>query len=523
MDNDGRSPAKTCACCGQQVSASGRLALSVEIAVLEACNRAYAEAERRGDGQVEEAHLLVCLAREARSIQMLWQFGLAASELLAAAENWLSRHGLRGNGEQIQASVQLKALLARAEARAVRERRTHASLHDLVATIAEQRGHHARNPVQSATTAQAEKPSPRAFLSTPTTTAPPAAARATFPEWQRPDISGRGKIQSADTRSAGTGDTDDASIVTALLSRLEQQETLLAELRAAVATISVAAADSIDTGPAGGEGTGGRKAAARRRQSSNDALSQPVRHALTYRPDVHVLSTASTPDRLYMRLSLRRRREHSLRRRNRSAPAPGLKGAAFDRDLRICAEQAVTRARGRLRARDHRAHDGAPSPFRERDSDLAGADEGGKRFFLALEDPIERAPSIGAKTATRLSEGGVVTVRDLLAADPETLAARVRTRHITAQRLRDWQAQARLVCTVPWLRGTHAQLLVGAGYASLDRITAEEPSTICSDILKFATTRDGQSVLRSGPPPDMERILKWVENTALAEPDRAAA
>jgi hypothetical protein len=99
----------------------------------------------------------------------------------------------------------------------------------------------------------------------------------------------------------------------------------------------------------------------------------------------------------------------------------------------------------------------------------------------------------------------------------------VRTRHITAQRLRDWQAQARLVCTVPWLRGTHAQLLVGAGYASLDRITAEEPSTICSDILKFATTRDGQSVLRSGPPPDMERILKWVENTALAEPDRAAA
>jgi hypothetical protein len=96
-------------------------------------------------------------------------------------------------------------------------------------------------------------------------------------------------------------------------------------------------------------------------------------------------------------------------------------------------------------------------------------------------------------------------------------------RHVTAARLRDWQAQARLVCTIPWLRGTHAQLLVGAGYASLDRIMAEEPSTICADILKFAATRDGQGVLRSGPPPDMERILKWVENTTLAEPERAAA
>ena len=44
------------------------------------------------------------------------------------------------------------------------------------------------------------------------------------------------------------------------------------------------------------------------------------------------------------------------------------------------------------------------------------------------------------------------------------LSARVGVRHITAERITSWQHQARLVCTIPWLRGTHAQILVGAGY-----------------------------------------------------------
>jgi hypothetical protein len=517
MVNDGRSPATTCACCGQQVSASGRLSLGVEPAVLDACNSAYAHAERRGDALVEEAHLVASLAREAQSIQIFWQFGLAASEMLATAEHWLSRHARRGNGEQIQASEALKALLARAEARALGERRSHASLQDLVATIAEQRGQQTRILATSETTVQGAEPSPRAFLSSLITTAPPAAARAFVPEWQSGDISSRGQIESTDTRSAGA---NDAAAVAALFARLERQETLLAELRAAVATLSGAA-----EGAGEDKAAGQTAAAAARRQSSRDAPSQAVRHARTYRPDIHVLSTASTSDRLFMRMSLKRRRGQGLRKKNRTMHAPGLTGAPLDRDLRATAERAVMRARDRIRASEDRTRRGALSADREQDGDseLASTGEGGKRFFLALDDHIERAPSIGAKTAARLSQAGIATVRDLLAADPETLANRVRVRHVTAARLRDWQAQARLVCTIPWLRGTHAQLLVGAGYASLDRIMAEEPSTICADILKFAATRDGQGVLRSGPPPDMERILKWVENTALAEPERAAA
>jgi hypothetical protein len=509
MVNDGRSPAETCACCGRGLPVSDRLALSVEAAVLDACNRAYAEAERRGDARVEEAHLVACLARAPEAIQVFWQFGLAASEWLEASEHWLSRHAQRRSGEQIETSAALKALLARAQDHALREARTHASLSDLVAAIAGQRGAPAAaftrrdGPHTAAMRTRREEALPL------TTAPPPTVARAA-------NLSPFGRLAVVGEKPhpipSHPPRTDDAATLAALLARLDRQDALLAELRAALLSETPAA-----------DAAAGARGATSRRHGDRNAPPHGVRHPLAYRPDIHALTTASTSERLFMRLSLRRRRNASLRRKNRSAEPPSRPAATSDRDLRLIAEQAVTRARRRLRAGDHRAHDEAPSPHPERDDDLSGAGERGKRFFLALDDHVERAPSIGAKTAARLSQAGIATVRDLLVSDPETLAARVRTRHITAQRLRDWQAQARLVCTVPWLRGTHAQLLVGAGYAALDRIVAEEPSAICAAILKFATTRDGQGVLRSGPPPDMERILKWIENIALAEPDRAAA
>ena len=82
---------------------------------------------------------------------------------------------------------------------------------------------------------------------------------------------------------------------------------------------------------------------------------------------------------------------------------------------------------------------------------------------------------------------------------------------IAADTVADWQDQARLVCTVPGLRGTHAQLLVGAGYRSADALAGAEADKLCADVLAFAATRDGQRALRNGDPPDIERIKAWLE------------
>jgi hypothetical protein len=91
------------------------------------------------------------------------------------------------------------------------------------------------------------------------------------------------------------------------------------------------------------------------------------------------------------------------------------------------------------------------------------------------------------------------------------------TRHITPETITDWQDQARLVCTVPGLRGTHAQLLVGAGYRSADAITVAEADKLCADVLTFAASGPGQRVLRNGDPPDIEKIKGWLEAARSAK------
>jgi Domain of unknown function (DUF4332) len=159
-----------------------------------------------------------------------------------------------------------------------------------------------------------------------------------------------------------------------------------------------------------------------------------------------------------------------------------------------------------------------------RDQDQSDEPSGSaeKRFYLDIDDPIICSPSIGERTAERLIPLGIERVRDLLDADAADLAEAVDARHITVRRIEDWQMQARLVCMIPWLRATHAQLLVGAGYTTPGDICEATGDTLSADILQFASTRDGQRILRSGQPPELEKMLKWAEYAELAELDRAA-
>lgn len=150
---------------------------------------------------------------------------------------------------------------------------------------------------------------------------------------------------------------------------------------------------------------------------------------------------------------------------------------------------------------------------------LAAAPETGLRFYLAREHDIVDAPSIGPKTAARLIEAGLMTVGDFLDAEPVALAKKLKTRHITAETLRDWQDQSRLVIAVPDLRGTHAQLIVGAGFRDAASLAATEPADLCARVLAFAATSDGQRILRNGDPPDIEAITGW---GASAQQARAA-
>jgi hypothetical protein len=100
-------------------------------------------------------------------------------------------------------------------------------------------------------------------------------------------------------------------------------------------------------------------------------------------------------------------------------------------------------------------------------------------------------------------------------ADAEALASTLNDRRIKAATIRDWQDQAGLVMTIAGLRGTHAQLLVGAGYRTRAMIAEADPVALSAAVLKFAVSSDGERVLRNGEAPDIEKIKSWIENAAL--------
>jgi hypothetical protein len=120
--------------------------------------------------------------------------------------------------------------------------------------------------------------------------------------------------------------------------------------------------------------------------------------------------------------------------------------------------------------------------------------------------------------AERLGKLGILTVQDLLNERPGALAEALNYSGITGETIAAWQAQARLVCAVPGLTGTGAQLFVGGGYADVNAIARADADKLCADLLAFAQGDQGRRILRDGAPPDVARIKAWAEaaRTALA-------
>jgi predicted flap endonuclease-1-like 5' DNA nuclease len=399
----------------------------------------------------------------------------------------------RIGNEPVTASGELRTLLMRAEARAGRDGRTHASLADLIGLIADLSEHGSLRDEQRS--AAVSTNSMAAYATATNTRTPEAIATMSPPRRTQAGAASHGDNTRAASQSTRAPPSSEHSMLSQLLARLERLEAEVAEWR-----------------------SGAKKGVSSRSAPAHAATVPATSRGQTYLHGFHFLSTQSTPDRVYLRRCLRQRKDQNRRRRDRMLAA-----ANRERHKDSANIQSWPHRKSGVGSPNRANRDYPANPAEHDQEDAATTNDTTKRFYLALDDHVERAPSIGPKTAARLVDAGIATVRDLLSADPDELSARVRGKFITSQRLRDWQAQSRLVCTVPFLRGTHAQLLVGAGYQTLDRIVEADPSLLCAAILRFATTRDGQSVLRSAPPPDMERIQRWLQNAIIAEPDRAAA
>jgi hypothetical protein len=132
------------------------------------------------------------------------------------------------------------------------------------------------------------------------------------------------------------------------------------------------------------------------------------------------------------------------------------------------------------------------------------------RFFLDLDDHLEAAPSIGPKTAERFEKINVQTVADFLKQTAESMAAKLKYKRITADVVRQWQQQARLVCRIPNLRGHDAQLLVACGFTEAEKVATIQPKSLLEIIGPFSETKEGLKIIRNGKKPDLKEITDWI-------------
>ncbi len=132
------------------------------------------------------------------------------------------------------------------------------------------------------------------------------------------------------------------------------------------------------------------------------------------------------------------------------------------------------------------------------------------RLYLDLSMPVEKAPSIGAKTAAVLEKQGIETVGDLLSVDPDRLADRIKDPHIDPYTILTWQMQADLCCTVPSLRGHDAQILTACGISHRDELASAHADALLQKVNSFVITPAGERILRGGERPDLKEVSHWI-------------
>lgn len=160
---------------------------------------------------------------------------------------------------------------------------------------------------------------------------------------------------------------------------------------------------------------------------------------------------------------------------------------------------------------------GGPAASGVRDESAADDDAGeGMPFFLTVDSPIDHAPSVDAVIAARLRGLGITHVIHLMREDPNRLADTLGVANVHAATIRRWQAECRLVCRVPQLRGFDARILVGCGIVDPAKLAATPPQDLLHRVEAFLATERGQRILLSGTSYELCRITSWIASANRA-------
>ena len=146
--------------------------------------------------------------------------------------------------------------------------------------------------------------------------------------------------------------------------------------------------------------------------------------------------------------------------------------------------------------------------------------ERGNRPEAVSVDPItwassvREATSIRPELAERLDQLGVGTVRQLLAANPEELAAKL-SPHATSADVLEWRDEAALCQEIPLLLPVEAQLLVACGVTGRNDLAALAPVELWELVIPVAESPDGARILGEAPIPNLDAVTEWIQAARL--------
>ena len=112
--------------------------------------------------------------------------------------------------------------------------------------------------------------------------------------------------------------------------------------------------------------------------------------------------------------------------------------------------------------------------------------------------------------ATQMAKPFGKMVADFLRQTAESMATKISYKRISADVIRVWQQQARLVCRIPNLRGHDAQLLAACDVTEPEELSTMQPGTLFEIIGPFSETKEGLKIIRNGMKPDLEEITDWI-------------
>jgi hypothetical protein len=98
----------------------------------------------------------------------------------------------------------------------------------------------------------------------------------------------------------------------------------------------------------------------------------------------------------------------------------------------------------------------------------------------------------------------------MLCLDPEAVAADLADRHITAQTVRQWQAQARWMRSLPGLRAVDAWALVACDVMAPEQLAAVSPRTLCRQVERLIRAESDATDSRDQAAPGLTVVTGWV-------------